>query len=111
MGVKVFVISSNSGLLNFNNIPDVIEREFIGNIAEGSFGLEKDLIKDNRVKQFLYISEGYITIFNTKQLIALNKEIEIVEGLGIINSADLMIIKRAVCDALEKNLYLEFDCD
>lgn len=111
MGVSVFTVSSNAGLLNLNKMPDLIEGEFIGDIADGSFGQEKKLIKDERVKQFLYISEGYMTIFNTKQLFALNEEIKIVEKLGVINNGDLEVIKLAVGIALEKNLYLKFEYD
>jgi hypothetical protein len=110
MGISVSAVSRNTCLINYNNITDEIECYSIGHIGE-SFDSEKKSIKNKRIKQFMYITIMANTIFNTKQLIALSKELDILEKLDLINKQDFDIIKNGVKIALEKNLYLKFEYD
>lgn len=111
MGISVHVVSSNKCFWDYKSCIGEIEWDHIGHIAEGSFAQERDSIKDKRIKQFIYISNIEITIFNIKQVKALSKELDIIEKLNVINKEDLEIIKNGVKTALEKNLYLEFYYD
>lgn len=110
MGITVSAISSNIGLWDYINQPNNIEVHFIGHIGE-SFNSENNSILDEKIKQFKFITIMAETIFNTKQLQELSKEIPIVEELNIINKEDLEVIKNGIKVALEKNLYLKFECD
>ena len=111
MGIKVLVISSNVALWNYMDEPKIFTYEYIGHIGE-SFHSEQIQIRDYKVKQFMYIDIGEITIFSYKQVKYLEKEIEILEKQKLLSQETLDIIKNAIKVVLEsKNLYLKFEYD
>lgn len=110
MGIMVFALSRNICMFKLIEMPNIFESHCIGYIGDFFYD-EKKRIHSKKIKQFMYITIMANTIFNTKQLIELSKEIDILEKLNIINKQDFDIIKNGVKIALEKNLYLKFEYD
>jgi len=120
MGIEIFASSEKVILWDYINIPKNHEEYYIGRIRDyfdlakeiyKSFDSEKEKIKDERIKQFKYITELSNTIFNREQVKQLREEIKILEKSDF-DKEMLEVIKKGISKVLERdNLYLKFEYD
>jgi len=109
MGIEILVVSSNIALWNYMDEPDFYTYAHIGDIGE-FFHSKQQKIKNKKIKQFMYIDIGEITIFNFKQVLQLDKEIKMLEEEGEFDKGILELIKKGIKMVLEnRDLYLKFE--
>lgn len=109
MGIKVSVVSSNIALWDYIDKPNFFVDKYIGEIGEAFYSKPRN-IKNKTVKQFLYVYINVNTIFNSKQVEQLEKEVKILETENFLCKEDLKVLKNGIKMVLEnKNLYLKFE--
>jgi len=109
MGISVSVVSSNIALWNYIDKPYFFIDKYIGEIGETFYSKPRN-IKNKMIKQFLYIYINVNTIFNSKQVEQLKKEVKILKKERLLCKEDLKVLNNGIQMILEnKTLYLKFE--